>query len=111
MRLITSVLLSLFVTVFGLAQEAGVIQIGDPLATTVQLPTFGISFDARGVLQRKTLTDPTGRLTAQRAAAARAALAGNLAHPTRSRKVSIVRLQAAMSELLRGGKPLTDTMR
>ena len=111
MRLITTVLLSLFVTVFGLAQEADVIQIGDPLATTVQLPTFGISFDARGVLQRKTLTDPTGRLTAQRAAAARAALAGNLGHPTRSRKVSIVRLQAAMSELLRGGKPLTDTMR
>lgn len=110
MRWISAALLSLFVTVCGSAQDADVIQIGDPLATTVQLPTFGVSFDAQGVLQLKTFTDPTGRLAAQRSAAARAALAGNLARPARARKVSIVRLQSAMSELLRDGKRPTGTM-
>ena len=70
-----------------------------PIATTVQLPTFGVSFDADGVLQLNTHTDPTGKLVAQRLAAARADLPGNLARATSTRKISIVRLQAAVERL------------
>lgn len=81
-----------------------------PIATTVQLPTFGVSFDADGVLQLTTHTDPTGQLMARRLAAARAALPGNLARPAKLRKVSIVRLQAALSHRVRAGKDPTDVM-
>ena len=83
---------------------------GQPIATTVQLPTFGISFDADGVLQMKTVTDPTGRLMRERLAAARAHLPVAVATPSKSRKVSMVRLEAAINQRLANGQKPTDEM-
>ena len=110
MRWFWACLLLVTCTTAASAQQADVLQIGDPLATTVQLPTFGVSFDAQGVLQLKTFTDPTGQLIARRAAAARAKLAGNLARPAAARNISLVRLQAAISRLHRQGEPPSSAM-
>jgi hypothetical protein len=62
----------------------------------VQLPTFGVAIDANGVLSVKTFADPTDQLTAQRIAAARSQFAAKLQSPSECRKVSLVRLEAAM---------------
>jgi hypothetical protein len=100
---------ALLATASVLAQD-GINPFAQPIATTVQLPTFGVSFDAAGVLQLKTFTDPTGRLIAQRAAAARAALPGNLGRPAQLRKVSLVRLHHAVSAAIRNGGQPDDVM-
>lgn len=80
-------------------------------ATTVQLPTFGVSVDAEGVLQVKAVKDPTGQLRAQKAAAAKAALAGDLAAASKLRKVSLTRLEQALRARLEAGQPPDDAMR
>ena len=92
------------------SQRADVLQIGDPIATTVQLPTFGVSFDAEGVLQLRTVTDPTGRLAAERVAFARATQRGNLARPVHARKVSLTRLHASMLQRQQDGDPPSEVM-
>ncbi|HKD37579.1 MAG TPA: DUF1598 domain-containing protein [Pirellulales bacterium] len=84
---------------------------GDPpAATTVQLPTFGVSIDAEGVLSLKTFPDPGGRLQAERLAAAKQALGRNLFAPSKLRKVSLVALDRAIAKCVAGGKPLDDAM-
>ncbi len=93
-----------------LAQENDVNNFARPIATTVQLPTFGVSFDADGVLQLNTHTDPTGQLVARRLAAARAELPGDLARPSPFRKVSLVRLQTAVVDRIRNGQDPSDVM-
>ena len=55
-----------------------------------------MSIDAAGVLTVKKFEDPTGALSAQRIRAARARLPGNLAAASPCRKVSLVRLDAAV---------------
>ena len=80
-------------------------------ATTVQLPTFGVSIDAAGVLSVKTYQDPTGALSAQRIQAARARLPGDLAAASPCRKVSLVRLEAAVRGLLDQGRKPEEAMR
>jgi hypothetical protein len=110
MRLILATAFGLLLSRVGLAQDADVVQIGDPIATTVQLPTFGISFDAEGVLRVKAFTDPTEALVAQRIAAARLVLAGDLRKASAARKISVVRLLAAMTSLVESGKSPTDVM-
>lgn len=92
------------------AQDADVALIGDPIATTVQLPTFGISFDAEGVLQLQAFTDPTGELLAQRIKAARRALPGDLGKASPARKISLVRLMKAMQTLDEFGEPPSEQM-
>lgn len=82
----------------------------DPIATTVQLPTFGVSFDAQGVLQVKTFTDPTGKLARQRALAARARLPGKLAVPVKTRYVSLARLERAVLRRRDDGEEPSDAM-
>ena len=79
-------------------------------ATTVQLPTFGISFDADGVLELKTFSDPTGALTQQRLAAARVRLAHPVAQASRLRKVSLVRLEKALRARLDARQEPTEEM-
>ncbi|MEM1070591.1 MAG: DUF1598 domain-containing protein, partial [Planctomycetota bacterium] len=83
----------------------------EPIATTVQLPTFGVSFDADGVLQCVRRTDPTGRLILERLAAARQELPGRLAFRSPNRKVSLVRLHKAIRDRGIRGEDATSVMR
>jgi len=71
----------------------------------------GIVVDADGVLRTRVFPDPTGMLTRQRLAAAQAALAPDLARPSKLRKVSLNRLEAEIAERLASGQGLTDEMR
>ena len=109
MRTLLPVWFALFAASAVLAQGQ-INNFAQPIATTVQLPTFGVSFDAAGVLQLKTFTDPSGRLIAERAAAARAALPGDLGRRVELRKVSIVRLQSVVSAAIRDGRGPDDVM-
>lgn len=72
-------------------------------ATTVQLPTFGISIDAEGTLDLKTVKDFDGRLLRERLAAANGARPGELWAASKLRKISLVRLEAALEGALAGG--------
>jgi hypothetical protein len=73
-------------------------------ATTVQLPTFGISIDADGVVEVKAFADD-GRLAAERLRAAKAMLPGDLFKPSPLRKVSLRRLEAELAAGLKAGQP------
>lgn len=79
-------------------------------ATTVQLPTFGISIDAEGMLDVKAFPDPGGRLRRERAAAAQAALPEDARGKTPLRKVSLRRLEAALAQRLQQGLGPDDAM-
>jgi hypothetical protein len=81
-----------------------------PIATTVQLPTFGVSFNVDGLLEVKTFSDPTGHLRAKQQQAAAIAVLGELGKPADERKVSLVRLEAAMAERLDAGLSPTQAM-
>ncbi len=84
---------------------------GDPAAaTTVQLPTFGVSIDADGVLSLKTFADPGGRLQTERLAAAKRALPRNLFAASKLRKVSLVALERTIAKCVADGKPLDEAM-
>ncbi len=80
------------------------------VATTVQLPTFGVSVNAQGELTVKSFLDPTGQLTAQRIAAARTRLAADVAAPSKLRKVSLVALERKVKECLEAGKPADESL-
>jgi len=80
-------------------------------ATTIQLPTFGVSIDAAGVLRHKHFADPGGRLARQRLAAAKAALPADLQAKSGLRKVSLVRLERAIEKRLAAGEQPTNAMR
>jgi hypothetical protein len=81
-----------------------------PAATTVQLPTFGVAVDADGVLSLKMFEDPGGKLRADRLAAAKAQLPGNLLAPVKLRHVSLVALERALAKRLQAGQPPDDAM-
>jgi len=71
----------------------------------------GVVVDADGVLRTRVFPDPTGMLTRQRLAAAQAALAPDLARPSKLRKVSLNRLEAEIAGRLATGQGITDEMR
>jgi hypothetical protein len=71
----------------------------------------GIVVDANGVVRMQRFADPTGQLHRQRALAARASLDRKLATRSELRKISLVRLEAALKEKLAGGGQPTDEMR
>jgi hypothetical protein len=71
----------------------------------------GVIVDANGVLRTKTFPDPTGMLTRQRLANARASLAPEVARPSKLRKVSLNRLESVLAVRLAAGQGLTDDMR
>ncbi|MCE9556083.1 MAG: DUF1598 domain-containing protein [Planctomycetes bacterium] len=74
--------------------------------TTVQLPTFGVSIDAEGVLNHKQVEDVGGQLQAARNAAAKQALPRNVVAISKLRKVSLTRLDAALRRRIdAGGQP------
>lgn len=68
----------------------------------------GVAVDANGVLRTQMVADPTGALTRQRLAAAKAALDPDVAKPSNLRMVSLNRLEQAI--VARNGVP-TDEMR
>ena len=78
--------------------------------TTVQLPTFGVAIDADGVLKLKTFEDPTGQLHAAQVQAAKGQLAANLQAHSPLRKVSLVRLEAAVRQAIADGKKPDQAM-
>src|SRR5262245_33411667 len=80
-------------------------------ATTVQLPTFGISIDAEGTLDARTFKDFDGRLLAERIAAAKAAKPGDLWAAANLRKISLRRLEAAIGAEAAAGRQPSDVMR
>ena len=71
----------------------------------------GVEVDASGVLRVRTFADPTGQLTRQRLEQTKAAMAPELARPSKLRKISLRRLEAAVAESIRTGAGLTDEMR
>jgi hypothetical protein len=85
-------------------------QQGRGLATTVQLPTFGVSIDAGGVIQMQTLADPTGALRAQRVQAAERQLPRDVQVHAPLRKISLTRLERAMMQCRAAGRPYDDVM-
>ena len=68
----------------------------------------GVRIDPQGVLQHQIFQDPTGMLTRERIAAARATLPPEVARPSKLRKIALNRLERAVME--NGGVP-TDEMR
>ena len=78
------------------------------VATTVQLPTFGVAIDAEGVLSLKGFADPGGRLRAERIAAAKSTLPADLTKAGKLRKISLRRLEEAIAARLAAGAPLEE---
>ncbi len=71
----------------------------------------GIEVDAQGVLRVRQLHDASGRLSRQRIAQMKAQLDPNVARPSKLRKISLNRLEAAVAEAVVNGTGLTDDMR
>jgi hypothetical protein len=71
----------------------------------------GVIVDPNGVLRHSSVADPLGRLQAERNAAARAQLNKQAATPSKMRKVSLNRLEAAMKALADDNSPPTDEMK
>lgn len=85
-------------------------QQGRGAATTVQLPTFGVSIDADGVVQMQTLADPTGALRSQRVQAAQQQLPRDVQVHAPLRKISLARLERTMLQSREAGRPPDATM-
>ena len=80
-------------------------------ATTVQLPTFGVSISADGIVQVQTIADPTGALRAQRVQASQQNLPRDVQARSPLRKVSLVRLEQALQRRREAGQAPDETMR
>jgi len=70
----------------------------------------GVYVDAEGVLHKRVFNDPHGQLMKQRASAARASLAHNVASPSKLRKISLTRLEHAIVEGHQQGRQITPEM-
>ncbi len=71
----------------------------------------GVVVDANGVLRRVTSQDATGQLARQRASEAIARLDGNLAKPSKFRKVSLTRLEKLLAQKLAAGSGPDEAMK
>jgi hypothetical protein len=78
--------------------------------TTVQLPVFGVSIDAEGLLQAKMIAGTGGPLFLERAAAARRDFPADLLAKSKLRKVSLARLEKAIEARLADENPPTEEM-
>ncbi len=85
-------------------------QLISPPASTVQLPTFGVAVDPKGLFQVKQFAPPGGQAFIQLALNAHVKLPRKLQAPSKLRKVSLRRLMAAIEKQLDQGLPLSDTM-
>lgn len=105
--------LKLFVA-FSLAYAAarcGLAQGGGGGQNQQQNQIAGVEIDAEGVLRIKRFADPTGALMRQRLVEAQQKLQPQLARPSPLRKVSLVRLEAALAARLAAKQGETDEMR
>lgn len=82
-----------------------------PTSAYAQIAPAGVEVDANGVLRTRTIEDPTGALTRQRIAQARAALDRDIARPSELRKVSLNRLEALIAERIANGAGVTEDMK
>ena len=71
----------------------------------------GIDVDAMGVVRMQRVTDPSGQLTRQRLMQSKAELDPQLARPSKLRKVSLNRLEAAIKAADQNFSGLSDEMR
>ena len=71
----------------------------------------GVVVDANGVLRTRVVLDRGGYLTRQRLAAAKATLPPDIARPSKSRNISLTRLEALIAERVATGQGITDDMR
>jgi len=71
----------------------------------------GVYVDATGVVHKKVVRDPSGVLMRRRLAEAKARLPRDLATPSKLRKVSLNRLEAAVAESVEDGTGITDEMK
>jgi len=71
----------------------------------------GVLISPSGVLTVKPFTDTTGDLTRMRINESRARIGAAVAKGSPLRKISLQRLEAALAELLAGGKQPTDEMK
>ncbi|MCI0357997.1 MAG: DUF1598 domain-containing protein [Planctomycetaceae bacterium] len=85
--------------------------IGNLPATTVQLPTFGVSIDAEGTLETKLFREFDRQLLLARLAAAKGAKQGDVWAAAKLRKVSLVRLERAIAAEIAAGRQPDDVMR
>lgn len=79
--------------------------------TNSGIAAAGVVVDANGVVRMQRFEDPTGRLTRQRLAEMKSTLTPELARPSKSRKISLTRLEATVAAALENGAGLTDEMR
>ena len=70
----------------------------------------GVIVDAEGVLRLQHFPDPGGLLTRKRVAEAKAHLNPQVARPSKLRKISLNRLEAAVRARIDGGSPPTEEM-
>ncbi|MEM6654513.1 MAG: DUF1598 domain-containing protein [Planctomycetota bacterium] len=78
--------------------------------TTGTTGVSGVSVDAEGVLRRTVANDPTGQLARQRIAESMNRLDRDLKRPSKLRKVSLRRLEAAIDHALAAGDQPDDVM-
>ncbi len=76
-----------------------------------QAQTAGVDVDPSGVLRMRSVADPTGQLTRKRMGQALAELNPELARPSQLRKVSLTRLERAITHSLANNAGVTDAMR
>ena len=68
----------------------------------------GVVIDGKGVLHKRSVTDPGGQVTRERIAAAKASMPPELTRSSRSRKISLTRLE---KQIVKNGGVATDEMR
>ncbi len=71
----------------------------------------GVEVSPEGVFRTKLFRDPGGMVSRRRAAAARATLSPELTRPSKLRKISLNRLEAAIAQLKARGEFETDEMK
>ena len=79
--------------------------------TTVQLPTFGVSIDAQGVLKHQQFDAQGQQLREIRRAVAKAGLPRDVAEPSKLRMISLPRLEAALRRRIQAGQKPDATER
>jgi len=70
----------------------------------------GVKIDAEGFLSARAKVDPSGALTMRRLNEAKVSVDQELQKPSKLRKVSLVRLEKQVKELLDAGKEIPDDM-
>jgi len=71
----------------------------------------GVEIDTSGVLRMRYHADPRGMLTKRRLEEAKASLSADIAKPSKLRKVSLTRLEAAVARQIAAGGGIPDDMK